>query len=61
MSAMVRVVRQEVQAFTGPTVPDSVDADSIFLDDPDFEPANDRERPLPKAKREREKREKQNN
>lgn len=53
---------KKYKRFTGPTVPDSVDADSIFLDDPDFEPANDRERALyQKAKREREKREKQNN
>ncbi|MEE2940358.1 MAG: zinc-ribbon domain-containing protein [Planctomycetota bacterium] len=53
---------KKYKRFTGPSAPDSVDADSVFLDDPDFEPANDRERALyEKAKRERAKREKKNN
>lgn len=50
---------KKYKRFSAPKEPDSVDADSIFLDDPDFVPANDRERALyEKAKREREKREK---
>ena len=53
---------KKYKRFTAPSAPDSIDADSVFLDDPDFEPANDRERALfQKAKREREKRDKQNN
>ncbi|MEC7232214.1 MAG: hypothetical protein VXW31_04685, partial [Planctomycetota bacterium] len=53
---------KKYKRFTAPTAPDSVDADSVFLDDPDFEPANDRERAIfEKARREREKRQKKNN
>lgn len=53
---------KKYKRFTAPTAPDSLDADSVFLDDPDFEPANDRERALyEKAKRERAKRDRKNN
>lgn len=53
---------KKYKRFQGASKPDAVDADSIFLDDPDYKPTTDRERALlEKAKRERAKREKNKN